>query len=277
MKLATLRRDGRTFAVRVEGPDLVEIAGVADVGELLRSPEWTSIARAGERVLCSLADTDPGAWAPLIPTPGKIICVGLNYRAHIAEMNHDLPEAPTLFTKFPEALIGAGDPIQVPPWATDAVDWEGELAVVIGRTARRVDEEGAAASIAGYAVFNDISMRDYQYRTMQWLAGKSFEGTTPFGPYLVTPDEFEHGAPLRCEVNGELMQEAPTDDLVFTPEHLIADISRIFPLAPGDVIATGTPHGVGHGRDPKRYLRIGDEVVTTIAGLGTQRNLITSS
>lgn len=277
MKLGTMRRNGRTHAVRIDASEVIEIEGFADAGELLRSPEWRSIATRADRVLCPLTDVGPRAWAPVIPRPGKIVCVGLNYRAHIVEMGHELPDAPTLFTKFPEALIGADDPIQVPPWASEAVDWEGELAFVIGRATRRADKADVADAIAGYAVFNDISMRDYQYRTMQWLAGKSFEGTTPFGPYLVTVDEFQHGAIMRCEVNGEVMQEAATDDLVFTPEHLVADISRIFPLAPGDVIATGTPHGVGHGRDPRRYLRPGDEVRTSIAGLGTQRNVVTTS
>ena len=160
------------------------------------------------------------------------------------EMGRDLPEHPTLFAKYPEALIGPNDDIALPQ-ESDAVDWEGELAVVIGKPARNAHRGARPRSaIAGYAVLNDVTMRDYQFRTLQWLQGKTLEKTTPFGPSLVTTDEWTPGR--RCSaVDGETMQEVPTADLVFTPANLVSYISTIITLNPGDVIATGTPGGVG--------------------------------
>lgn len=273
MKLATLRTPGGTVAVRVDSDEAVEL-GFPDVGALLNDPGWRRVAADAEGTRHPLADLTLADWAPVIPHPGKVICVGLNYRAHILEMGRELPIHPTLFSKYPEALIGPGDAIQVPSYAGDALDWEGELAVVIGAPARRVGADDAVSHIAGYAVLNDLTMRDWQYRTPEWLQGKSFEKCTPFGPYLVTSDDFAPGAELRTTVNGETVQRVGTDDLVFAPETLIEYITRIFPLNPGDVIATGTPGGVGHARKPPRYLRDGDVLETVIDGLGAQRNTV---
>jgi acylpyruvate hydrolase len=188
-------------------------------------------------------------------------------------MGRELPEHPTLFAKFRCTLIGANDEIVLPA-VSEKVDWEAELAVIIGRRARHVSEADATGAIAGYAVLNDISARDYQDRTLQWLQGKTFEGTTPLGPWLVTSDEA--GGPSReitCEVEGETMQKSDTADLVFSPAALVSYISSIVTLEPGDVIATGTPGGVGHARKPPRYLADGETVVTRIAGLGECRNV----
>lgn len=268
MKIATIRTASGTSAAVLRDAQLVEIEGVPDVGALLSTPNWQQSAAAANGPGHDAASADLAA---VVPQPGKIVCVGLNYRNHIKEMGRELPEFPTLFAKYPEALIGPRDDIELPA-ESDQVDWEAELAVVIGKTARRVNEIEAAEHIAGYAVLNDVTMRDYQYRTPQWFQGKTWENSTPFGPYLVTPDEFALGATLRGQVDGRTVQEVPTSDLVFSPAQLIAYISTIFTLQPGDVIATGTPGGVGHARKPAEYLSEGNLLVTSIDGLGELRN-----
>ena len=271
MRLATLRTPAGTRAVRAEDDRLIDL-GYPDLGALLADPQWRDIAvnRDGDALPAGGAD-----FAPVVPRPGKIFCVGLNYRNHILEMGRELPGYPTLFAKFPEALIGARDAIQLAPESQE-VDWEAELAVVIGATVRRVRGEAAEAAIAGFSVLNDVTMRDWQYRTHMWLQGKTFEASTPFGPYLVTPDELPGGArpklALECRVDGVVMQSAQTDDLVFDPVALVEYASTIVTLRPGDVIATGTPGGVGHARKPAVYLAPGSRVVTEIEGLGRAEN-----
>ncbi len=271
-RLGTLRVPGGTVAVRVDGHEAVE-TGHPDVGALLADPAWRDVVRAADGPRHALAALTPTAWAPPVPRPSKIVCVGLNYRAHILEMGRDLPAHPTLFAKFGEALVGPYDPIALPAHAADAVDWEGELAVVVGTRARRLDVPAAAEAIAGYAVLNDVTMREHQYRTPQWLQGKTFEATTPFGPWLTLA---EPGRPLRGElrtaVDGEEVQRADVADLVFGPAELVSYVSWIVTLQPGDVIATGTPGGVGHARRPPRYLRPGQVLTTEVAGLGGLRN-----
>ena len=271
MKLATLRTQSGTAAVLLSGDTATEITGVPDVGALLALDDWRSIAGSASGTVHALASIEPQQWAPVVPHPGKILCVGLNYRNHILEMGRTLPEYPTYFAKYPEALVGPYDDIELAS-VSDAVDWEGELAVVMGAPARRVDEAEAAAAIAGYAVINDVTMRDYQYRTLQWLQGKTFENTTPFGPYLVTADEWSPGPTLTTTADGDVVQEVSTGDLVFTPAKLISYFSDVLTLNPGDVIATGTPGGVGHARKPPRYLVDGSRLETTIEGLGSQSN-----
>ena len=271
MKLATLRTASGTQAVRVDGDRLIEI-GCPDVGALLAMPDWQQRAESASGAAHDAAGAD---FAPLVLNPGKIVCVGLNYRHHILEMGREIPEYPTLFTKYPEALIGASDDIQLAP-ESDSVDWEAELAVVIGATVRRARGSSAEAAIAGFAVLNDVTMRDWQYRTMMWDQGKTWEATTPLGPYLVTPDELPGGVrpalDLSCLVNDEMVQSANTGDLVFDPVALVEYISTILTLRPGDVIASGTPGGVGHARKPPRYLAPGDVLTTDISGLGIARN-----
>jgi acylpyruvate hydrolase len=272
MRLATLRTPNGNRAVRVEGDTAIEL-GAPDVGALLALPDWRERAAARGRARHPLAEE---ALAPVVPRPGKIFCVGLNYRTHILEMGRELPEHPTLFAKFPEALVGPADPVALDP-ASAAVDWEAELAVVIGAPVRRADEADAEAAIAGFAVLNDVTMRDWQYRSVQWLQGKTFEASTPFGPVLVTPDELPGGVRprlgIRCEVDGETVQSSDTADLVFDPVALVRYISRIVTLNPGDVIATGTPGGVGHARTPPRYLTDGSVLVTEIDGIGRLSNV----
>jgi acylpyruvate hydrolase len=274
MKLATIRTSNGTRAVRLENDRYVDL-DASDVGALLAQPGWRRQAQAEGPSYA--ADHE---LAPVIPTPGKTLCVGLNYRSHILEMGRDLPEYPTLFAKFAEALIGANDDVVLAP-ESDAVDWEAELVVVIGETVRRADDESAAASIAGFTVMNDVTMRDWQFRTKEWLQGKTFESTTPLGPVLVTPDELPGGLrpalSISTTVNGEVMQKADTSDLVFGPVDLVKYASTIMTLRPGDVIATGTPGGVGHARKPPRFLRDGDVLVTEVEHIGRLENTARSS
>jgi acylpyruvate hydrolase len=267
MRLATIRGGGRTRAVRADGDEAVELPA-ADVREVLDREGWQEWAAAADGPRRPIAGLD---FAPLIPSPDKIVCVGLNYRSHIQETGREPPEHPTLFAKFRSALIGANDDIALPA-ASGAVDWEAELAVIVGTRARHVSLADAAGIIAGYAVLNDVSMRDWQNRTLQWLQGKTWEHSTPLGPWLVTADESPGPSrEIACEVDGEQMQKADTADMVFDPATLVSYISTILTLEPGDVIATGTPSGVGAGRG--RFLADGSVVVTRIAGLGEQRNV----
>jgi acylpyruvate hydrolase len=272
VRLATIRTAGGTRAVRVDDDRYVD-AGAADVGELLAREDWRAAAREAQ------GETyDPGTTglAPVVTRPGKIFCVGLNYRTHILEMGRELPEHPTLFAKFAESLIGPYDDIALAP-ESDKVDWEAELALVVGATVRRASEAEAEAAIAGFTVMNDVTMRDWQYRTLQWLQGKTFEGTTPLGPVLVTPDELPGGVrpelALSASVDGEQVQKSATGDLVFDPVALIRYVSQTITLRPGDVIATGTPGGVGHARKPPRYLANGATLVTEVEGIGRLENV----
>ena len=257
------------MAVRIDGDEAVDL-GLADVGEVLRRDGWRDWAGEVEGPRQAVEGLD---YAPLVPRPDKIVCVGLNYRSHILERGHDLPAHPTLFAKYRRALIGAHDDI-VLPVVSDRVDWEAELAVIVGATARHVTVEEAGAIIAGYAVLNDVTARDYQYRTLQWLQGKTFEATTPVGPHLVTLDECPAaGLEISCRVDDEVVQESNTAELVFDPPTLVSYISSIVTLEPGDVIATGTPGGVGAARTPPRFLAEGQVVTTRIAGVGECRNV----
>jgi acylpyruvate hydrolase len=274
MKLATLRTDGSTVAVRVDETAAIEIDGFADVGALVAVADWRALAEAASGTAHPLDSISDESWGPVVPAPSKIVCVGLNYRNHILEMGRELPEHPTLFAKYPEALIGPYDAIVLPEYAAHAVDWEAELAIVIGTKARRLSPDEATAAIAGYSVLNDVTMRDFQYRTPEWFQGKTFEATTPFGPWLVTPDAYGVDTDIRTEVDGEVMQHSNTSDLVFDPAALVSYISQIVTLNPGDVIASGTPGGVGHARKPPRYLVDGSVLGTSIEGIGALRNAV---
>lgn len=271
MRIATIERGGGTAAVRVDEDRVTPIDGYADVGELLATGRWEQLAAEASGPCIS---TSEAVFLPPVLEPGKILCIGLNYRRHILEMGRELPEYPSVFAKFSETLTGAAADIEANP-LDPAMDWEGELAFVIGARAYRVDENAAASCIAGYTVANDISMRSWQNRTPEWLQGKMWARTTPIGPALVTRDEFDpDSAVLRTTVNGETMQEEALSDLLFSPTQLITYLSQILPLNPGDLVLTGTPGGVGHARRPQRYLREGDTVAVEITGLGSVRNRI---
>lgn len=276
MKLATIRTgSGPTTAVRVDGDHLIELDH-PDVGAILQdagAPERA--ANADGRV----HDAATASYAPLVPQPSKIVCVGLNYKNHITEMGRDLPQHPTLFAKFADTLIGAHDDIALPP-ETSEFDWEAELAVVIGNDVRRASAEEATVAIAGFTILNDITCRDWQFRTREWLQGKNWDSTTPIGPWLVTPDEVGGARPalaISCRVDGETRQADNTGDLLFDPVDLVQYVSTMIRLRPGDVIATGTPGGVGHARKPPIYLTGGEIVECEIDGLGLLRNRVTPS
>jgi acylpyruvate hydrolase len=263
MRLATIRTQYGTTAARLDG-DLLIPLDAADVGELLARGGEAQRRERAEPVAVTEAD-----FAPVVPRPGKIICVGLNYRAHILETGRQPPEYPTLFAKFAETLLGPNDELVLPS-VSEKVDWEVELGVIIGRPVYRATRAEAAAAIAGYTVMNDVSMRDWQARTLQWLQGKAFERSTPAGPYLVTPDEVGNAADLEvgCEVDGTVMQQSRTSDLVFGPADIVAYASQVITLKPGDLFATGTPGGVGNARKPPVYLQSGNVMRTWIEGLG---------
>jgi acylpyruvate hydrolase len=264
-RFASCAAGERRFAALVDGDAVVPLEGIAELGrdtpaELLADPPLS-----GERVPLSEVTL-----RPVIPSPGKVLCVGLNYKAHVEEGIYDVPDYPVLFAKFAETLIGAGEPIVLPP-ESEAVDFEAELAFVIGRHVRRSSDLGA---VAGYTLANDVSMRDYQYRTHQWLVGKAWARSTPLGPFLVTPDEVgdPHALDISLELNGERMQASNTSRFIFDIPTLIATISEVVPLAPGDVVLTGTPEGVGYRREPKVLLADGDRVVVEIEKVGRLEN-----
>jgi acylpyruvate hydrolase len=265
MRFATVRTDSGTRAARVEGDDLV-LLNSSDVGTLLAAGD---LERAGHDETGSSIKASDADFATLVPQPSKVFCVGLNYRSHILESGAKLPDYPTLFAKFSAALIGAHDDIVLPS-VSDRGDWEVELCVVIGSPLRHADRDQAKAGIAGYTVLNDISIRDYQQRTTQWLQGKTFENSTPVGPYLVTGDEIGDGLDLevRCEVDGEVMQLDRTSELVFGALDVVTYCSDIITLQPGDLIALGTTSGVGNARDPRITLKAGQVVRTAIEGIG---------
>jgi acylpyruvate hydrolase len=268
MQLVTVRDEDGTRAGRIEGDQIVLLDWVS-VGDVLADD---ALARAGAADAGPTIDRDGADLAPVVPNPDKIICVGVNYADHIAEMGRNtVPDHPTYFSKFRAALIGAGDDIVLPPpEVSTSVDWECELAVVIGRPVRNADVAEARAAIAGFCALNDVSVRDWQMRTSQFLAGKTFEGLTPVGPALTTADVVGDGRGLAISttVNGETKQTSSTDHLVHGPVDIVADLSRIITLEPGDIIATGTPGGVGVARNPPEFLRPGDEVVVEVEGLG---------
>lgn len=270
MRLMTIRTREGTRAARVEDGRAVELP-FTDVGALLGSgEEWARRAAGEGGHVHPLDEVEP---APVVIRPRKIICLGLNYKSHITELGREPPAYPTLFAKFDRSLIGARDPIRLPR-AAEEMDWEVELAFLIGRTVRHAGAAEAGSAVAGYTILNDVSARDFQWRTPQWLQGKMFEGTTPVGPALVTPEEVDGARDLqvRCEVDGVVMQEGRTSDFLFKPADLVAYISQIITLDPGDLISTGTPGGVGAARNPKVFLKPGQVVRTSIEGLGEMVN-----
>lgn len=211
---------------------------------------------------------------PPLAEAGKFLCVGLNYRAHTAEGPYEQPDYPTLFARFSSSLIGHGAALIRPP-QSEKFDYEGELVAVIGKTARNVPVENALDHVAGYSIFNDGSIRDYQRRTPQWTAGKNFDGTGGFGPYFVTAEALPPGCMglrLQTRLNGQVVQDTAIDDMVFPVATLISIVSEVMTLSPGDVIVTGTPSGVGHARKPPLWMKPGDVCEVEITGLGILSN-----
>jgi acylpyruvate hydrolase len=254
----------RRFAALVDGDIVRPLEGIAELGRATPSEVLAEPPLSDERV--PLADV---TLLPVVPHPGKVVCVGLNYRAHVEEGVYEVPDYPALFSKFAETLVGAGAPVLVPP-ESEAVDYEAELAFVVGRPVRRARREDALAAVGGYTIANDVSMRDYQYKTHQWLPGKNWVASTPLGPFLVTPDEVgdPHALDITLELNGEQLQASNTSRFIFDIPTLVATISEFIPLTPGDVVLTGTPSGVGYRRDPKVLLRDGDRMAIEIERVG---------
>jgi acylpyruvate hydrolase len=272
MRYATLTTSNGTTAA-VNAGDGWRRLPYPSVSELLRD----SAAAGGDLDTGAGDRIDAAEPRLLLPTPRKVICAGVNFSEHIAEMGREKPEYPTLFAKFVDTLTDPNATITLPSGLN--IDWEAELAVVIGKRLHRADRDAALDAIAGYTVANDISVRDWQFRTLQWLQGKAWDATTPVGPELVTPDAFDPtaGARISCRVNGELMQSDDLKTLEFDSADLVAYISTFTALAPGDLILTGTPGGVGAGRDPQVFLQDGDLVETEIEGLGRLVNRISIS
>lgn len=207
-----------------------------------------------------------------VPSPGKLVCVGLNYRDHAEEVDEELPDEPLLFGKAPTAVTDPGAPVRLPP-GIEEVDWEVELGVVLGRTAHRVSAADAAEYVAGYTVVNDVSGRDAQFDDGQWFRGKSFDTFAPMGPTLATGDAFDpNGTDVALRVNGETKQSSNTDQFIFDVPELIEYVSHAMTLEPGDVISTGTPAGVGISREPPELLSPGDSVEAEVEGIGTLAN-----
>ncbi|WP_370303239.1 fumarylacetoacetate hydrolase family protein [Pseudooceanicola sp.] len=279
MKLISFTRAGKPgFGAVVDG-------GIVDLTGKI-TPEVTDIRALLERDLMAetaafLSGRKPGlGWAdiqllPVLPNPNKILCIGLNYLKHKQETGRPDVEHPTVFTRFADTQIAHGQPL-VKPAISERFDYEGEMAIIIGKPARNVPEAEALDRLAGYSIYNDGSVRDWQRHTIQFTPGKNFPGTGAFGPYLVTADEIGDYRDLKIEtrLNGEVMQKAALSDLLFPLETLVAYCSTFTPLSPGDVIVTGTPGGVGDKRNPPVYMFPGDVVEVEIDNLGVLRNPI---
>ncbi|MCL6632459.1 MAG: fumarylacetoacetate hydrolase family protein [Alicyclobacillus herbarius] len=304
MKLATFKENGQArFAVALSTERLLDVSRAERVADGLG---LTLPGQPAESVLAYLEGGDntkswltalvaavkeqpqafQSAVIPLstahflapVTRPSKIVCVGHNYREHILEMKREIPEYPVLFAKFPHTLRGHGESIPLPP-VTEKLDYEAEFAFVIGRQAKDVRPEDALDYVGGYTIANDVSARDLQRRTIQWMQGKNLDGSLPLGPYLVTPDEVgdPHELGVTLTVNGETRQKANTRTLVFNVNFLVSYISQILTLEAGDIILTGTPGGVGDAMNPPQYLKDGDVVEITIDKLGTLRNQVQSA
>jgi 2-keto-4-pentenoate hydratase/2-oxohepta-3-ene-1,7-dioic acid hydratase in catechol pathway len=271
MKLMSFTANGKPGWGVVQGDGVIDLTGRAPTlrAALTQGPIAPPTGAEPSRSLSGVA------YLPPIPDPDKIICVGLNYLTHILEGGRDVPKFPTIFTRFANSQVGHNQAI-IRPKSSITLDFEGELAVVIGKGGRHIAEADAAAHIAGYSCYNDGSVREFQRHTSQFTPGKNFPSTGGFGPYLVTPDEAGDvaNASLVCRLNGVEMQRATLDDLVFTIPALIAYCSSFTVLEPGDVIITGTTGGVGAYRKPPVWMKPGDIVEVEIRGVGTLRNTV---
>ncbi len=283
MRFATIKTasgEGIAFAAK---DGTIRSAAAGSVGA---APSILALLRSGADTLEEMGrrpadapqvDPDTMTYLPVLPAPGKIMCAGLNYADHSAESGFKQPDYPALFPRFPSSLVGHKASI-IRPLASDTLDFEREVAAIVGRGGRHISKETALDHIAGYALFNDASVREYQFKGgTQWTMGKNFDGTGTFGPWFVTADELPSGLSglrLQTRLNGAVVQSASTDDLVFDIATLVAIISQAITLAPGDVIVSGTPGGVGHARTPRLYMHAGDICEVEVEGIGTLLNPI---
>jgi 2-keto-4-pentenoate hydratase/2-oxohepta-3-ene-1,7-dioic acid hydratase in catechol pathway len=271
--LSFLRPDGTAGFGRVEGDRVIDLAAApgapADLKAAIAAGSLDNLVSDASLALSDVT------LLPVIPNPGKILCVGHNYESHRQETGRAKADHPSIFTRFADTLVADGQPIVRPRASTD-LDFEGELAVVIGRGGRAIREEDALGHVAGYACFNDASVRDWQWHTSQFIPGKNFPSTGALGPRLVTPEEAGDLAEVHVvtRLNGQVVQDQPIGDMVFPIAKIIAYISAFTPLSPGDVIATGTPGGVGAKRTPPLWMKPGDLITVTIGPIGTLTNPI---
>ncbi len=278
MRVLSFERDGQPSY------GLMTDDGIIDAGARLagKFTDLRAVLRAGALdQLKSLEALEPDcaeediSYLPVIPNANKILCVGINYMGHIKETGRDVPSHPVMFTRFADSMVGHGQPL-IRPRVSEHFDYEGELAVIIGKTARHVSCDDAMDYVAGYSCCNEGSVRDYQYHTIQFTAGKNFYRSGGFGPWMVTSDEQSDPTQfhLQTRLNGDVLQDAPVSDLCFDIPHLIEYCSIWTPLAPGDVLVTGTPGGVGRVRKPPIWMKPGDIVEVDIRGVGILRNTI---
>jgi 2-keto-4-pentenoate hydratase/2-oxohepta-3-ene-1,7-dioic acid hydratase in catechol pathway len=278
MKLATFRTaQGASYGI-------VTAQGIVDLRRYLgnRYPDLKSLiagngyAEAAKHLTATAEYKESDiTWLPVIPNPGKIVCVGLNYQDHVVETKRDNTEQPAIFLRLPESQVGHKQPIVRPRESTD-LDYEAEIAVIIGKAGRRISQEKSWSHIAGYSCYNDGSVRDWQRHTIQWTAGKNFAQTGGFGPWMVTADEIPPGTKmtLSCRLNGERMQHATTEQMIFRIPKIIEYVSTWTTLEPGDVLVTGTPGGVGSRRTPPIWMKPGDKVEIEIDKVGVLENTI---
>ena len=270
MRLASVYLpDGRPAIVAVDGDDCVVLREDAALGADIDFDEVARTPGSG----ASAFSCDDLVFRPVVPAPRRIVCLGSNYHAHVEEMGREVPSYPVLFTKWPSSLTGAGAAIPLPEESVE-IDFEAELALVIGTPGRRIPPSRALEHLAGVTIANDVTMRDYQYKTHQWLQGKAWDGCTPLGPVILTMDEVDdvHGLSIRLELNGEVLQSSDTSRLIFDVPTIISTISEFTCLERGDVILTGTPGGVGYRRDPQVFLHPGDTATVTVDGVGELTN-----
>jgi 2-keto-4-pentenoate hydratase/2-oxohepta-3-ene-1,7-dioic acid hydratase in catechol pathway len=279
MKLMMFAQSGKTRLGVVQGEEVVAVAGAGvpvDLAGVIAGGDAAltaveAAAASGERF--KVADVTP---ALPLAHPGKFICVGLNYALHAKEGGHDIPTYPSFFPRYATSLVPAGGNV-IRPKSSITLDYECELAFIIGKGGRHISEADALGHVFGYTLFNDVSVREYQRKTSQWTPGKNFDGTGPFGPFVVTPEELPPGASglrITTRVNGETMQDSNTEDMIFTVANIIATLSEFMTLEPGDVVATGTPSGVAHARKPPAWMKAGDVVEVEVEKIGVLHNRV---
>jgi 2-keto-4-pentenoate hydratase/2-oxohepta-3-ene-1,7-dioic acid hydratase in catechol pathway len=281
MRLVSFWKNERVVAGVRMGAEIADLSALPDL-----PPEMAALLALGTDAIAAKLPAAPHIpldgvrFAPVVPRPGKVICIGLNYAQHAQEGGFsNLPDYPTVFMRSATSLCGQADPLLLPA-VSSQLDYEGELAVVIGRRTHGATESEALAAVAGYSCFNDGSVRDYQRRSSQWTMGKNFDSTGGFGPELVTAGELPPGGcglRITTRVNGAIMQDANTAEMIFSVPRLIALLSEVMTLEPGDVIATGTPSGVGFARNPPVWLKAGDRCEVEIEGIGTLRNSVVAA
>ncbi len=278
MKLATFSRNGTIGFGPIEGSSVIDISSTVDapsLKELIAQANFPEVVAEASGKGANPYKLSDISLLPPIPDPTRIICIGLNYCTHIAEMGREPGEYPAIFFRYPDSIVGHGEPL-LRPRVSDQFDYEGEFAIIIGTGGRYIPRDSALDHVAGYTCFNDGSIRDFQRHTHQFGAGKNFYRSGSCGPWLVSRDALSNvGAQtLTTRLNGTVMQQAQLDDLLFDTAHLVSYLSQIFPLLPGDIIATGTTGGVGAARKPPVWMKPGDTVEVEISAIGTLTNTI---